>query len=130
MPAFADVVFKPVGKPDRTAVEIKVYRWRTNWSVHAKQAASYLERIVADGGFQSGILIVTLDLTEFEPGSDKLVLPPNIEVWDLKKLESLSANHDNLTREFQELVAETSLDELYPLRSRAIEIESGARIAN
>lgn len=129
LPAFADVVFQPAGTLNKTAVEIKVYRWRTNWDAHAKRAASYLERIISEGEFQSGILVVTLDLSGFRFGMEEISLPPNIKVWDLSELERLSANHEDLERELEELVAETSLDDVFPLKSKSVEVKSGTRIA-
>lgn len=91
----------------RIAVELKIYRWRSDWKNHATQAIQHLQSIVGSQNYHSGILIITWERERGQHESAELQVPTGVEIWDLHKLRSLAQGDPKTERELSDLIDET-----------------------
>lgn len=94
-------------KGQRTAVELKIYRWRDDWKNHAIKAIRHLQSIVGSQNYHSGILIITWERERTQGKNAVLKAPTGIEIWDLNKLRSLAQDDPKIKSELSDLIDET-----------------------
>jgi hypothetical protein len=89
------------------AVELKIYRWQSDWKNHLKKAIDHLTSIIKAKHFDEGILIVTWDIKSAQIASAGLKVPSNIKLWDLGDLRQLSQKDSALQETLSDLIDET-----------------------
>ncbi|MGO7015419.1 hypothetical protein [Rhizobium leguminosarum] len=106
-----DLRFRPKDSKFRAAVEIKMFRWQSDWRHRVADAISHMQQILATHDFERGIVILTLDLPDNTLA--QLVSPASsgIEIWGISKLRELVEENDELSDDLEELIAETILDD-------------------
>lgn len=92
---------------NKTAVEIKIYRWRNDWKNHVANAIDHLRTIVEDLKYEFGILIITWDLELNKENISDLNIPDNIDIWDISSLRELTKHSPKMLETLNELVDET-----------------------
>ncbi|MBU0643297.1 MAG: restriction endonuclease [Alphaproteobacteria bacterium] len=119
----------------RIAVELKIYRWRSDWKNHAPKAVQHLQSIVGVQNYHSGILVITWERERILRESAELKVPTGIEIWDLHKLRSLAQDDPITERELSDLIDETVMhaDDIEwptaPAASPPYEEKDGAALA-
>ncbi len=91
----------------RAAVELKIYRWQSDWKNHLKKAIDHLASIIKARSYDEGILIVTWDIKHAQIESAGLEIPPNIKLWDLGNLRQLAKDKAGLRGTLNDLIDET-----------------------
>jgi len=106
-----DLLFKPFGRTDLVPVELRIYRWHSDWVEMTINSARHLEGIMSAHNYKRGILVLTQDLTTSRTFSkNDLKLPEGIELWDLADLWERSEGHPQIQARLEELAAETVLN--------------------
>ncbi|MEM9840834.1 MAG: hypothetical protein AAF830_17000 [Pseudomonadota bacterium] len=89
------------------AVELKIYRWQSDWKNHLKNAIDHIATIIKAKPYDEGILIVTWDIDSPQFKTADLRLPTNIKLWDLGDLRKLSEREAGLQQALNDLIDET-----------------------
>ena len=89
------------------AVELKIYRWQSDWKNHLKNAIDHIATIIKAKPYDEGILIVTWDINSPQFKTADLKLPTNIKLWDLGDLRKLSEREAGLRQALNDLIDET-----------------------
>lgn len=106
-----DLSFQSVMAEHRTAVEIRMFRWHSEWHQRISDSIAHMHNILRSGGYDRGIVVTTIDLPDslltqlLSPGDR------SIEVWGIGKLRELSDGNDALSNALDELLSETILDD-------------------
>ncbi|MER9056988.1 hypothetical protein [Mesorhizobium sp. M0910] len=105
-----DLTFTPKETVRKLAVEFKMFRWQKDWQRHVRDAISHIHGIVRTEGFDGGIVIVSLDISDQALAELKSTAAPEVQIWGLGTLRSLAEKDDALADALEELVSETVLD--------------------
>lgn len=105
-----DLAFIPTGATEKTAIEIKMLRWRSNWLGRVSDAVAFMEQVLAHGGMGRGVIVLSIAiapelLTELNAGTGG-----RVEIWDLEKLRDLASADSALAEALEDLAAETDLE--------------------
>lgn len=104
----ADMVFEPNDQRGLVPVEIRVYRWDSDWVEMAMHATQHLQHIMTANEYSRGVLLITQDLTSMRTFSKgDLRVPDGIEIWDLSDLRQKVEGYPDFKQELENLVAET-----------------------
>lgn len=106
-----DLRFQPKGTNLKTAIEIKMFRWQSDWRHRVADAISHMQEILATRDFERGVVILTLDLSDDILTQVGSTPSSSIEIWGIGKLRELAEGNDELADGLEELIAETILDD-------------------
>lgn len=106
-----DLRFQPVAAEHCIAVEVRMFRWHSEWHQRISDSVAHMHEILRSGGFDRGIVVTTIDLPDnllaqlISPGDR------SVEVWGIGKLRELADGNATLSDALDELLSETILDD-------------------
>jgi hypothetical protein len=126
-----DLQFQPKGTKLKAAIEIKMFRWQSDWLHRVADAISHMQEILATRDFERGIVILTLDVSDEILTQLGSTPSSGIEIWGIGKLRELAEGSDELADGLEDLITQTILDDNIrgPIRIET-ELRQGSLLAS
>jgi hypothetical protein len=105
-----DLTFRPEGASAPLAVEFKMFRWESEWQRRLREAVVHMQEILAQGRYQRGIIILSIDVDDQTLDLMRSRIDGAIQIWTLQSLRNLVADNIELYEQLDELVSDTAMD--------------------
>lgn len=115
-----DLSFTPNGRRWPTAVEFRMFRWRSDLIGRIGASLVHVRELLSGGRYERGLLIVSVELNARERELASKACGSDIDLWDLADLRRVAASDSFLPEKLDDLVNATGMDSFDPVGSASV----------